>query len=427
MNIKKILVSAVASSLLFGVMATPAFADSFSVNFESPYTLGNINGQFGWMKTGTYDVAVVSNTFGFTTFGSQSLRISDAITSGSFGDQTFSKSLTDEAGETDALNGGLSGGVRKSHFEAQFDITSTQVAQQPGMHLSISPDRGDGARMSYLRFEDGTNGINVIFDDVQGTTNPANFVETQIATDLSRAIPHTVKFVMDFLDGPSNDVVKIYIDNNLVHTGTSWENYYRFDSESNPSLISNSRTVDSLLFRESGTATVGDSGKGFLIDNFTISSLTPVAPSVPVITIPANGSTVTTASLVKVDWSDSTGGSFPPFEYQYQAFSDAEYTNNLYTSGWLTNSEIPTPGTPVGTYYVRVKARDAQGTETVWSNGSTSPYRINVVNAPVLIGPPTLMSQCKDNGWKVFSSPVFKNQGECVSYIQSNDHAGKRN
>jgi hypothetical protein len=36
---------------------------------------------------------------------------------------------------------------------------------------------------------------------------------------------------MDVIDGPSNDVVKVYIDGALVHTGTSWENYYRYDSE----------------------------------------------------------------------------------------------------------------------------------------------------------------------------------------------------
>ena len=36
---------------------------------------------------------------------------------------------------------------------------------------------------------------------------------------------------MDFVDGPSNDVVRVYIDGVLVHTGTSWENYYRYDPE----------------------------------------------------------------------------------------------------------------------------------------------------------------------------------------------------
>lgn len=45
---------------------------------------------------------------------------------------------------------------------------------------------------------------------------------------------------------------------------------------------------------------------------------------------------------------------------------------------------------------------------------------------PVLVGPPTNKNECKNGGWMSFNNPTFKNQGECVSYVQSNDHAGKR-
>jgi len=50
-------------------------ADTIGVNFET-YTLGNVHGQDGWSKTGPFDVAVVTNTYGYGTFGTQSLRIS---------------------------------------------------------------------------------------------------------------------------------------------------------------------------------------------------------------------------------------------------------------------------------------------------------------------------------------------------------------
>lgn len=53
-------------------------------------------------------------------------------------------------------------------------------------------------------------------------------------------------------------------------------------------------------------------------------------------------------------------------------------------------------------------------------NGITYPV------IPPLVGPPTDKNQCKDNGWKTFNNPAFRNQGQCVSYVQSNDHAGKR-
>lgn len=36
---------------------------------------------------------------------------------------------------------------------------------------------------------------------------------------------------------------------------------------------------------------------------------------------------------------------------------------------------------------------------------------------------PTDMEQCKKDGWKSFFVPEFKNQGDCVSYVQSNENA----
>ncbi len=277
----KLTIGFASGIIALGVLAFSgiALADSAAIDFESPtYALGTIHGQDGWSKTGPYDVEVESNTFGFPSLGSQTLRISNAITSGSFGDQTFSTSLADEAGEADAQASPYSGGTRQNHFEAQFDFASTMLAEQPGLFMSVSPDRGDGARMSYLGFDDEAGGINVIFYDVQGTDNPANFVPTTIATGLSREAVHTAKFVIDFVDGPSNDIVQIYIDGVLVHTGTTWENYYRFDDESNPLLIDESRAVDSLLFRVGGTAAPATSGNGFLVDSVELSSSSLTTP-----------------------------------------------------------------------------------------------------------------------------------------------------
>ena len=268
----------ICSSLILGLsgfMPLVALADSLSVDFESPtYTVGSVNGQDGWNSTGSFDQGVVA---GPSISGSQSLRISDAVTSGSFGDQTFSKSLLNEAGESNALNNGYSGGVRKPHFEAQFDIEAIEPGSTDVM--SVSPDRGDGARMSYLRFEDETDGVHVFFVDVTDPTHAINgesFNETDIAT-LDASVAHTVKFSMDFVNGPDNDVVKVYLDGVLTITGTSWEDYYLFDTESNPSLTNNSRTVDSLLFREGGVANPNNSGKGYLIDNLSLlsSAVTP--------------------------------------------------------------------------------------------------------------------------------------------------------
>jgi hypothetical protein len=196
-------------------------------------------------------------------FDSQALRLSDASTSGSFGDQTFSPTLASAAGESPA----------QSHFDASFSIGTTLATEQVGLHMSVSPDSGDGSRMSYLRFEDHADGVHVFFDDVTNPgapTNVSNFSDTDIAT-LSRASAHSIRFAIDFKAGPGNDVVKIYVDGALKITGTTWENYYRYDAEQtgNGNLVP---AVKKLLFRESGVATPANLGFGFLVDGLSLSS-----------------------------------------------------------------------------------------------------------------------------------------------------------
>ena len=157
-----------------------------SINFESGgYVTGNIDGQQGWSKTGPYDVSVVDNdTLGF----GQALRISNGVTSGSFAGQAFSPGLTDPAGET-----------ARKHFETSFNIgTTSRLTMQPELRsISVSPDNGQGARMSYLRFEDQADGVHVFFD---GTTATGDFTEKDIAT-LNRASAHSVRFLINFRNG----------------------------------------------------------------------------------------------------------------------------------------------------------------------------------------------------------------------------------
>ena len=292
------LILVVSAVLLF---PSAAAADSLGlITFESSqgYVLGPIGGQptadtlpnGKWQKDGPYDVNVVmvstypdARDYGL---GSQALQISDAVTSGSFGDQTFSPGLGDEAGESGAFNDGLSGGLRQPHFGASFLIGTTQATQQcvgcpTPLKMTVSPDRGDGARMSFLRFEDQADGVHVFFADVVdkgpvGTS--ANFRTSEIAT-LSRDRSHLIQFSIDFKDGAANDTVKIYIDSKLVKTGSTWEDYYRYDPEQ--TLQGNKvPTVDKLLFRLSGNSqhippydpNPTDLGKGFLIDRVTLES-----------------------------------------------------------------------------------------------------------------------------------------------------------
>jgi len=255
------------------VFTGSALADTVGIDFESPaYTPGTINGQDGWSSLGAagsgcalYDHAVAAQSE-YAGFGGQSLRMSNAVVSGCFGDQTFSKSLVDEAGETSAENGGMSGGTRQPYFDASWSFGSATGTYQPGLSVVASPDRGDGARMSWIQMADAADGLQVNFYDYAA----GDFRYTTVASGLDRAVPHTIRVTMHFVDGPANDVVDVFVDGALVHTGTSWEDYFR-EQESNPP-----RTVDSILFRTGGTPGTDDApgtaGAGFLIDDLSLTS-----------------------------------------------------------------------------------------------------------------------------------------------------------
>ena len=215
--------------------------------------------------------------------------MSNAVTSGCFGDQTFSKPLVDEAGETAAYVA-VPSGTRQNHFEAQWEFASAVPgAEQSGLSVVASPDKGDGGRMSWVQMADTPSGLEVNFYDYQdvfpygsdaipgdGVGVGDDFVLTNLVAGLDRAVKHTIRIEMDLIDGPRNDVVKVYVDGVLEHTGTSWEDYFRWnqgpgDSEET-APVRESRVIRTMLFRTGGTAAPATLDKGFLIDNLTASS-----------------------------------------------------------------------------------------------------------------------------------------------------------
>jgi hypothetical protein len=55
---------------------------------------------------------------------------------------------------------------------------------------------------------------------------------------------------------------------------------------------------------------------------------------------------------------------------------------------------------------------------TVGVNGADTTFDFEA--APPLIGPPTSKDQCKNGGWATFNNPTFRNQGNCVSFVNQN-------
>jgi hypothetical protein len=234
---KLIMGAAVALPLAF---AGTAQADTVTTTFDG-FTDGTVNGQDGWKATGPYDQEVVSAGAG------KALRISNAITAGSFSDMTFSKPVTKPASENDAAN------VLTNEFTVKAPDTFV-----PGLIVSASPDDGQGSRMSYLRLEDHPDGVRVFWRD-------ATFTDRLIAT-LDRSAAHRFKIETTFVKGDDNDVVRVVIDGDQKVRGASWENYYRSQEERNPSAS------DRLLLRTAGTAAPLTAGSGFLFDDVTSTS-----------------------------------------------------------------------------------------------------------------------------------------------------------
>ena len=150
--------------------------------------------------------------------------------------------------------------------------------------------------MSWVQMKDTPTGLQVNFYDYQDAipygslATPADgrgveddFVFTTVASGLSRTVPHTVRIEMDLIDGPHNDVVKVFVDGVLKHTGTSWEDYFRWtqgpgDPEST-APVHESRVIRSMLFRTGGVPASATAGKGLLIDNLKLVSSSPPTSS----------------------------------------------------------------------------------------------------------------------------------------------------
>src|SRR4029453_3637569 len=186
---------------------------------------------------------------------------------------------------------GFSGGTLKARFTATLFFKSVTGAVQDS-HVTLSPDRGDGARMSWIRVSDNvtdpsefTNdarqGMSVSFFDYATPPNANDcdggpgeldsegkcFVFHTLATNLNRGVWHRIDLEMEFYFGKGNDVVRVSVDGGTPFRGTSGEDFF----ENNSTPPNHTATVDSILFRVGGAAE-GNSGEGFYFDDLSYAS-----------------------------------------------------------------------------------------------------------------------------------------------------------
>jgi uncharacterized repeat protein (TIGR01451 family) len=263
--------------------------------FEGPlFHTGSVNGQSGvggfpWKSAplgaipscnpdptgGEYDQRVVLNGLDPSVgFGLQSLRMSNLCGSGEFFYQTYSPRESVQVGEARL----------KKVFMAEFSFMSKTPAYQPGLFLSVSPDSGEGSRMSWVGLEDTPAGIQVSVSDTPDVDG--EFV-AHPGPVLDHSRPHRIRFWIKTNPGIDNDLVRISVDGvDLGQCFTTWENYYRTAPEqAPPPNVNTPADINSLQFRSSvqGPSALATTG-GYLFDNVSITpqDLGPPGCDVPI-------------------------------------------------------------------------------------------------------------------------------------------------
>lgn len=131
-------------------------------------------------------------------------------------------------------------------------------------------------RQGYVRIvDDGSSNFDLLFFDVEAVESGGNctatsrFRGTAIDLNLDPSLWHQLGieiFFQDGLagDGSGNDIVNVYVDQTLVHTGTTWE------------ACIGARSVDRLLFEAGGDTELEDHlGNGLYFDQILVTDLCP--------------------------------------------------------------------------------------------------------------------------------------------------------
>ncbi len=134
-----------------------------------------------------------------------------------------------------------------------------------------------------------------------------------------------------------------------------------------------------------------------------------------------SGQTFTSASFTLASASQCQGGS-PHFNIGTTGglffLGCNDVTPTINANGTATYTFSPTdlvpqlPGNTVGTITTVDVLIDVQGTADL------SNITVNGQLQVPVAGSPTSKDQCKHGGWKSFTSPSFKNQGQCVSWVE---------
>ncbi len=363
-----------AMTLLLGAMcaagvSSTASADSIDNGGFEGFAVGSPVGQFGWTANdvgaysgANFDIAIADPASVWTSgeLGTRALRVSNAVTNNAFGNQLQTPSLINEAGETEAQASPLSGGIRQSRFSGSFDFASATRTYQPGLRMSMAPDRGDGARMGFIRIADTVDGLEVSIAYVEAAA-PYDFIDVVVASGLSRDEVHHFEFSLDLIDGPGNDVLWTSVGGQCASFANSgsWEEYHRNTDEGAPPH--GTKTMDSLMFRVNGAAVPANLNGGLYFDSFQFSSSTvPPMPPLGTPGAPVTPSAQVNFTSVAVSGTPVVTNACAPITiYTVTAYPLGGGAPVTFTSP-TPNFSFPTPFE--GAFTLTMSATNSQGT-----------------------------------------------------------------
>ena len=232
----------------------------------------SINGQDGWFADPSANFNEKVMNMGATAHtGVGVWFINNTVTSSAFGNQPQSPAFTKASGESTVRS--LGGG--DSMVTSFWIRTVSGSADGTSFTLSFSPTAAD--RHNYLRIIndlDANGGFRIFAIDGVNL----NQVHS-VATNIARGLWQEIKVINTNLDGPSNDIVDVYINGVLVHSHTTWEDWRR-------ALPATTLAVTRIMFRMSIQATTDDPSftlpQGFYIDDFRQTSFDSSNPAVAI-------------------------------------------------------------------------------------------------------------------------------------------------
>jgi len=395
------------TALLVAGAAAPGFAagSDQTLDLSAPGAVGNatVGAPFlpGWtLPSGvTQDAAVTTNS---------EFRISNGLGGPFFSHGGY---VTPALGDVTAGETGV-GDVNT--FEYSFSVGSATGAYQPGLNIGLVAGNSDGGWGRY-----GGN-LYLIHDANQlklagfwldaalnsGVTETKDFTWTEaVYATLDPTANYDVRVVTHFVDGPSNDVIDVFVDDALVGSGTTFEGFAETTNRPaahNPASVdrlnfssgANNRSSAGIPLISSGTKVPALVGGGFLFSDVSYSAYQtytagPIPTEPPAVIAETPSATPDGPLSVPTEKPSAgsiitvSGSGFLPFENVYLAW----YSTPVF-AGW---AQADIDGNL--TAQVEVPASFAAGeTHTVQAVGAQGERVLNaqvtLATAPVVVVPP---------------------------------------